>query len=64
MRADRLRARGWNPGQVDAAPQDPHTYRPLIDTVVPTNDTDPRGVGMRILALDRSCQHPITSERA
>jgi broad-specificity NMP kinase len=50
VRADRLRARGWNATQIDSALQDARAYRPLFDTVVRTDDTDPQGVAKRILA--------------
>lgn len=50
VRAGRLRARGWDPTQVDAALEDARAYRPLFDTVIRTDDTDPVGVASRILA--------------
>ncbi|WP_205328555.1 AAA family ATPase [Glycomyces sp. YM15] len=50
VRADRLRARGWNTAQVDSALRDARAYRPLFDTVVRTDDTGPSGVAKRVLA--------------
>jgi len=50
-----------NPGQVDAALQDAHAYRPLFDTVVRTDDTDPRASGS---SRGPPCQHPIAPEGA
>jgi hypothetical protein len=54
VRADRLRARGWDAGQVDSALKDARAYRPLFDSVVRTDDTDPAGVAARILSWSRT----------
>ncbi|MEU5154434.1 hypothetical protein [Glycomyces sp. NPDC021274] len=63
VRADRLRARGWDAAQVDSALRDARAYRPLFDTVVRTDDTDPSGVAKRILAWTHSIDAPPAGER-
>jgi hypothetical protein len=50
VRAERLRARGWNATQVESALCDARAYRPLFDRAVRTDDTGPDGVAKRILA--------------
>ncbi|MDN3240789.1 AAA family ATPase [Glycomyces tritici] len=54
IRADRLRARGWHAAQVESALRDARAYRPLFDTVVRTDDADPKAVAARILDWTRS----------
>ncbi|MFG3338573.1 AAA family ATPase [Glycomyces sp. NPDC048151] len=49
VRAERLRARGWDQAQVDDALRDARAYRPLFRASLRTDDTTPAGVADRIL---------------
>lgn len=63
VRADRLRARGWDEMRVEDALRDARAYRPLFDTVVRTDDIGPKGVAERILAWMRSAGAPTVPGR-
>lgn len=63
IRAKRLRARGDTARQIEAALDDTRDYRRQFDTILTTDDLEPRQVADRILAWARSMSTSKTELR-